>query len=501
MAPPLANNSGTRFWIKASPRGTRSGFAVLPDGAEGSVTVTVLPKPWATRARAVREYLHAPGTTTHVVMYETELLALTTSIASVGALTISLAAISGNQADLLKLEAPPKQQATAAVISGDPFGELIDLMLLAERGRIATSPLSFEGMLAPALLRLLAYERLVQVVEGVIFRARPRYAERTETLAIPRGRLSERGLLFSLKTGTPQLESTFDELTLDTHLLQVVASALRVVASERLPYKIAELRPALQTRAVHLLRHLSGVRLVERERAVIIAERLWLGQLDRFWEPALEAAIPVLRGRAIVPESGTESSEALLVHISTEKFWEECLELALKSAFPTLAVSRDAQPGEGVNVPAPWGLPICEEEASRLSEPESGSFPDFMFRASRRVAVADAKYKLGEGDAPSSQDGYQLFTYSHLAKLHGQTPDFALILCPTRAGGQPRQLRLERLRDRNFPLWLVRLPFPTRVDIQSQGNWSVFVEKLARTISDFSAEWVVQADAVTKRPV
>lgn len=491
MAPSPVSSKGARFWIKASPRGTRSGFAVLPDGVDGSVTVTVLPKPWAPSARAVREYVHVPGSTTHIVMYETELLALSTSTASAGALMIGLAAISGDQADLLGLGTQPKEPPTATAISGDPFRELIDLMLLAERGKLTTSLLSFEGALSPSLLRLLTYERLVQMVESLIFRARPRYAELTETLEIPRGRLSEHDLLFSLRTGTPRMESTFDELTMDTPLLQVVASALRVVASERLPPKVAALRPALQTRAIHLLRHLSGVRLVDRERAVLIAERVWLGQLDRLWEPALDAALQVLQGRAIVPEDGTDRSEALLVHISTEKFWEQCLELALKSAFPTLAVSREAQPGEGVNVPAPWAPPPAE--AGDLFEPAPGAFPDFMFRSSRHVAVADAKYKLGESNAPTSQDGYQLFAYSHLARLNGQTSDFALILCPTRAGGQPRQLRLERLRDRRYPLWLVRLPFPTAIDIQSQGSWSTFVQSLAHTISNFSAEWVVPA--------
>ncbi len=33
-----ASASGSRLWVKASPRGTRSGFAVLPDGAGGRVT-------------------------------------------------------------------------------------------------------------------------------------------------------------------------------------------------------------------------------------------------------------------------------------------------------------------------------------------------------------------------------------------------------------------------------------------------------------------------------
>lgn len=485
---PTASSSTHRFWIKASPRGTRSGFAVLPDGTGGRVTVTVLPKPWAPKAGGVRDYVHAPGATTHVVMFETEQVALSTTASSVGALAVSLADISRDQADLLGLGSPPDAPVTAPAAGGDPFRELIDLMLLAERGRLTTSPLSFEGVFAPTVLRLLTHERLLQVVEGLIFRARPRYAERTETLEMPRGRLGEKSLLFSLATGTPRVESTFDELTMDTPLLQVIASALRVVASDRLPPKVTALRPGLQTRAVHLLRYLSGVSLIDQERAILTAERLWIGPLDRIWEPALDAAIPVLRDRAVVPDSAGKRTDALLVHVSTEKFWEQCLELALESAFRTIAVSRDAQPGEGVSVPAPWAprTPAGAEP----SEPTSSAFPDFMFRSATQVVVADAKYKLGSGSAPSSQDGYQLFAYSHLATLAGQPADLSVLLYPASTGRHPWQLELERLRDRSHPLWLAHVPFPARRDLQTQGNWSAYVARLADTIRDFSTDWV-----------
>lgn len=487
-----ASSSGANFWIKASPRGTRSGFAVLPDGAHGRVTVTVLPKAWSAKDGAVREYAHTPGTTTHVVMYETELVGLRTPPSSVGAMAINLTDMSRDQADLLGLGAPPDDSVSAASISGDPFGDLFDLMLLAERGTLTSSPLSFEGAFAPSLLRFLSHERLLNVVESLIFRARPRYAEQSELLAMPRGRLRERSLLFSLASGTPRVESTFDELTMDTALLQVVASALRVVASARWPRKIASLRPGLQTRSVHLLRYLSGVSLVDRERALLTAERLWLNPLDRSWEPAIDVALTVLRDRAVVPEDGGESTEALLVHVSTEKFWEQCLELALGSAFTTVAVGRNARPCEGVSVPAPWAPRT--PDGSEPAEFVTATFPDFMFRSSRHVVVADAKYKLGAGNSPRSQDGYQLFAYSHLATLRGQTSDLALVLYPTRAGDRPRQVELERLRARSYPLWLVRLPFPTRLDLQSQGSWGAFVARLARTIRDFSTDWVVRSD-------
>lgn len=490
MTRQTASSNGPSFWIKASPRGTRSGFAVLPDGADGRVTVTVLPKPWSSKAIVHRNYIHTPGATTHIVMYETELASLSTTASSVGALAGSLSNIARDQAHLLGLGAPPDEAVSATAVAGDPFRDLIDLMLIAERGRLTSSPLTFEGAFAPSLLRLLTHERLLEVVESLIFRARPRYAERSEILEIPRGRLSEQSLLLSQATGLPRVESTFDELTMDTPLLQVVASALRVVASERLPRKIAVLRPGLHTRAVHLLRYLSSVRLVDRERALLAAERLWVSPLDRIWEPAIDAAVPVLRDRAVIPQDGPASTEAMLVHVSTEKFWEQCLELAFESVFTTIAVNRDAQVGDGVRVPAPWVLRTTPGiEPSELS---ADSFPDFMFRSSRRVVVADAKYKLGRGSAPNSQDGYQIFAYSHLATLGGQTSDLALLLYPTRGGGRPWQVELERLRDRNYPLWLVRLPFPTRADLQSNGSWSAFVAQLARTIQGFSADWVVR---------
>lgn len=482
---PMVTGSPNRLWIKASPRGTRSGFAVLPDGVGGRVTITVLPKAWSDTAHISREYEHAPGTTTHVVLHETEIAALSTSHAAAGALTISLVDSTRDQADLLALVTRPDDPYLAPAVEGDPFRALIDLMLLAERGSLATSPLTFEGAFSPSLLRLLMQERLISVVEGLIFRVRLRYSERTETLGAPRGRLREDSLLYSLATGTPRIRSTFDELTTDTLLLQVVASALRVVGSDRLPRKIAALRPGLQTRAVHLLRYLSEVTLIERERAILVADSLWLGPLDQIWKPAIDAALPVLRHWAIEPETGDSAVDALLVQVSTEKFWEQCLEMSLGSAFGTLAVGRDSQISEGISVPAPWVPPVADGQLVELTT----SFPDFMLRSGQHIVVADAKYKLGAGRAPASSDAYQLFAYSHLATLGGRLSDLAVLLYPTRAGGQAKQAQLERLMDRRYSIWLVRVPFPSRTDIRSQGTWSAYVARIATAMRDLSTDW------------
>ena len=72
---------------------------------------------------------------------------------------------------------------------------------------------------------------------------------------------------------------------------------------------------------------------VDRDRALLVTERLWLSPLDRLWEPVIDAAVPVLRDLAVIPQDADEQSEAILIQVSTEKFWEQCLQIALESAF------------------------------------------------------------------------------------------------------------------------------------------------------------------------
>lgn len=480
-------SSPARLWLKASPKGRRSGFAVLSDGVGGRVTVTVLPKPWTATNEAAREYMHVPGATTHVIAHETGITAINTTVEAVGNLAMALADVNAVNAELLSIGDPSARLIEAPASQSGPFRHLMDLMLLAERGSLADCPLMFDGFFAPSLMRLLAQERLIGFVEDLIFRARPRYVERTEVLSIPRGRLNSESLLFSCTSGAPHVESTFDELSTDTPILQVIASALRVICSDRLPSKIRELRPRLQPRAIHLLRYLSSVTLIDREQALLIAEGTWLGPLDQIWKPAIDAAIPVLRDWAVSPEEGSERTESVAVSISTEKFWEQSLGLALRTAFGPIAVSRDGVAGEGVSVPAPWGSPRSVIDES--FEDPTGSFPDFMFHTHKRTIVADAKYKLGIGGAPGASDGYQLFSYSHLANLNGISSELAVLFYPTRQGEASRQFELQRLRDRTYPLWLTRLPFVRPSELRSQQNWNMYVAALARQIRVFADDW------------
>jgi len=88
-----------------------------------------------------------------------------------------------------------------------------------------------------------------------------------------------------------------------------------------------------------------------------------------------------------------------------------------------------------------------------------------------------------------TSDGYQLFAYSHLATLDGSPSDLAVLLYPTGSGGRVRQVELQRLRDRRYPLWLAHLPFPRPADLREQQNWSIYIASLAGHLRGFARDW------------
>lgn len=480
---PMTEN-GARLWIRASPQGKRSGFVVLPDGAGGHVSFTVLPKPWASRGRAVRDLSHTSGRTSHVVLYEGEVAAVGAPRDVVGTLAVGLTDLASQYAGLLELGAAPAGSVAEPAPTGDPFASLIDLALLVQRSSLRREQQSFEGAFSPAVLRLLSFEHLVQEVEKVLFRARPRYNEHSEVLTQPRGRLDAHSLLVSQESGMPWVLSTFDELRMDTPLLRVIRAALRVVAATRLHPKIRMLRPGLPTKAAQFLHYLQGVQPIDCATAAGVAERLHLGPLDRPWQAAVDAAMPVLKDQDVSPQDDAHDSEVVAVLVSTEKVWEQCLEVALETVFDALYVNRDGALARDVMASPPWVRdtapgPIKDQEAA----------PDFLLRRGDTVAVVDAKYKLASAPVVEAADGYQLFAYSHLSSLAGQATDVAAILRPTRTGAAPIQARYRRMPVADYPLWVASLPFPTRSDVRDALRWQAYIARLAAQLAEFSSAW------------
>lgn len=475
------------LWLRAGPRGNRSGFAVLPDGLGGCLTVTVLPKAWCADQTGSILVQHSVGDTTHIVVHETERVAVSSRADATGQFATTLSDLPENQADLLSLGSRSDEMGAWVPPKRGSYNALLDLMLLAGRGRPIASKAMFEGDFEPSLLVFPTHADLLAKVEAVLFSARPKYREVTEVLRVPRGRLSEPSLVRSSIAGTPWVECTFDELSTDTPMLQVVAAALREVAGARRPKKLDVLYGTLQVRAASLLHHFSTVTRLGRTDALRLGERLRLGVLERTWAPVVGAALEVLRARAILPLGVAHETKATLVQVSTENFWEQCLEAALKTAFTDVAVDRADYAYDEVSVPAPWA-PVDAAHGPGSSR------PDFVFKTQNRVIVADAKYKMGGlgGKAtvkPSHDDGYQMFAYSHLVRWQGQPSEIGVLIYPGPPGAVGMQRPLLRLRDQEYPLWLATLPFPSRDEVQTPQNWARYVGRLAETLKYLAIEW------------
>lgn len=467
-------SGSVRIAIKASPRGTRAGFAVIEDGAGGALTFAVLPKPWADGRGTVSARRHDPGTSTHITLFELDTVDVATEPVVRDRIAQGLLDISnevggevGSQDGRL-LERVRLTEADEGVGSMSVVGSLEDvirLMLLVKRQRSSLRETGYQGSLAASLLRIVTQQMLIEELGRLMDRARPRYGVRTESLRTPRGKLSGQSLALALATGRPTVESTFDELSTDTPVLRIVLAALRVVATDPAPRLFSTIAAPLRSRAIGLARRLDSVTVLDRERALIAYRRLAVSPLERSWKPALDLAAEVLGRKTILPEGqGASTSHAVAISLYMEKWWEQVLAEALRSCAESGSVT------EQLPVASPW------------TGGSSGS-ADLYFAFDGRTILADAKYKVDE-QLIGSADAYQLFAYSHTAKSPDiGRPEAAAVFYPARRGadGGTRSV-LVRLTEPDFRLHLVELPFPSREDVLTDRSWRSFIELLASKI-------------------
>lgn len=468
-------------WLRASPSGKRAGFVALDDGHGGAVTITILPKVWAPIAKATRSVAHPPGATTHVTVYELDYLCIASTASATGALLRHLSTVSNpGEVDLLASARRPDRERPAESHKGNPFDGLFDLVNVANRSGVRSDESDFAHGLDPAFTRVVTFQKFLSVVEPLLMRARPRYVEATEALRAPKGRVHDRSLLLAEATGVPELTVTFDDLTMDTPLLRVVKAALHVIASERVPAFLRVLAARVDVQATQFAKHLTPVATISREAAAQAAPRVWLPALDQQWQPVVDLAVEVLAGRGPTPTNDTSTTEAFVAHVFTEKFWEQTLAAVLERVFGRVSVSADKSAGPGVKAPTPW----VRAHGKAIG---SGTYPDFMFQSGVDVVLADAKYKRTR--KIDAGDGYQLFTYSHLATLDGRASRYALLLHPAASGVTASQERWARRDDPSYPLWTVHLPYPSAEDLRSTARWHRYLDCTAAALKDLSHAW------------
>ena len=293
--------------------------------------------------------------------------------------------------------------------------DLSDLIVTETQTTYATSDQGLIDLLGLALLR--AVERIAR--GGLL----PEYQSRHEDLATPRGRLDLRHIATQARRAT--LRCTYDDLTTDHRLNQVLAAGLRLAAAVM---QSSDLRLDLARAADRFFGDLTRLPLdADSLRSVV-------DHLDRrssHYRTALALVALIHQGARLgehAPDGELPLSSFLL---NMNLVFERFLGRYFKEQAPDdICISTQEVRGDVFSY---------LDNASGWNRPSIR--PDFVFRRHRgAIALGDAKYKNRHEHPPSSAELYQLTTYGLAYAM--PEPREVLLLHPLANGERERAATL-----------------------------------------------------------
>jgi hypothetical protein len=407
------------------------------------------------------------------------------------------------------LDATPSPTASATEAEVDLGAHLQDLMHLAARCQRQGDPWthSAEGTEGPGgvvsatgqnsrePLGLVSQWLFVNQVEERLRTIRRGYLPMVETLGMIRGRITTRGLVQYSAQRVPQIECEHDEFTEATPLFRVVATALEFIsngtAAARMGLTEWTVAKSLAERALHVRRILAPIPSFPIRVAAHEVTRIRLSRTQRNWSAPLALARQILCAEPPRTAAAKSGGSAVQWWFDTSKLWEQVIEQSLSTGGRGwLAEAQGRTDGERKSL-------VVWTQVGNGKRPDIVAWrtdPDGRIRR----YVMDAKYKQGLGGgvaAVSSEDQYQMFTYSHLAQVHEAGADAAALLYPGTTGRLNR--RTTALRGAYppgagtpFELHRIELPFPrpmagqaeARSDIESNESWSAYLERVRQAL-------------------
>jgi 5-methylcytosine-specific restriction enzyme subunit McrC len=294
--------------------------------------------------------------------------------------------------------------------------DLSDLLVSEIRTTYAAADHGLIDLLGLSLLR--SVERIAR--GGLL----PNYEARNEDLATPRGRLDMRHIATRPRRAT--LRCTYDDLTVDHELNQLVAGGLRVAAAVM---QSVDIRLDLARSADRFFGDLTPTPLdAERLRAAIEG----LDRRSSHYRTAL-TLIALIHGGAQLGEhtaAGTMPLSSFLLNMNLvfERFLGRYLAENCPDDMRISAQDVRSDVFSYLNNSAGWKKPTIR--------------PDFVLRQRDQViAIADAKYKNRYEHPPTSTELYQLTAYG-LAHAMPE-PREVLLLHPLASGEMERATTLQ----------------------------------------------------------
>ncbi len=452
-------------------------------GLEAQVLVTVAPKPWRRSAQHTYVVNDLRNGHTAISLHEGDRLHVLSPRESIEAMLSGLlrssAALVGTDAGwgstLFRPEVRPPRPEITGLSGPDAERQTADLLRLFQRVELLMSP-SDDLMSRPGRSRLhrpLACRQLLDEVERRMSQARRGYRKVVMERVPIRGRVVASSVARYVATGTPLLTCRYDELTESTELLGIIASALEQIAEGRGP---SSFLPApfneqqLRSDAVRLRRAMSEVTSTPIQRALWVGRRLSLNRLDQPWAKALRISLVLLRDQELVADASLERDfQAAELSVETDKVWEWIVNAALRrTSFDHVFAQGAEQVGLVVD---PW--------VKHPLQVAVNTRPDNIAVRLSSIFVVDAKYKLGP--APSRDDQYQMFAYSHLVRDQGRDVRAAVLVYPGE-GSTTQWLRGRDTTADPVRLFAVYLPFPQPSDLTSQVTWEGYLRGISHRL-------------------
>jgi len=352
------------------------------------------------------------------------------------------------------------------------------------------------GTSSPArYVRPLLYALFVEEVNKNIRFVRRSYVDSEDALPFVRGRIVTRSLVHASLTNSPKVVCQFDEFTEKHPLFRIIATALEIVTWMSASHHSIKL-PATMGSVVHvaakLRKFISSIPCLPRDQAAAAARLLRLPRMDSRWQRALSLATLILEDTEYRPDlSQPDVFRPFEFSLSTSTVWEQLLLRAIRTQLPygtlTQVQSGNARTHGFLHTPAPWK----PRDGSRVE----ATRPDMMLELATTgsngpvIICIDAKYKLlGPTAMPDTSDQYQLYAYSHLARLRSSSgslrpADHCALIYPSRGQGGIRKA-FDRLPEHpgTPSLVVADAAFPQAVHVRNAISWEKYLHTVGHNL-------------------